>query len=339
MRAVHATVLVVALVLLAPITGAEERSLLISGIFADPSVVGPFVRYTTGDPAGTEYSATLLGWTLEGQWIKHRSPRQAFVLSADVTPVNAHSSDRIYVGGERVHELEYEASSYRIRGGLRLTPNERSTTDLLVVGLVERVDDLEDSAVTQFWDEPFVGVDLAHTYQVTSSNNPLDALVARFDGFSVTARVEAFSGRETWARVSLGQRSGAQFGKFHLRQSLLVLSGKSLNVVSRAVIGGSWDVLGEAALYGSRYAEFRVARGVLANAGADYELPRGWRVGVRGSYMNSDVDDVYGAAINASKIRKTFGFNMGVGFPLNRSGDSDPVVYLAVIAPLYANPR
>ncbi|HUP62488.1 MAG TPA: hypothetical protein VNA69_18940 [Thermoanaerobaculia bacterium] len=161
-------------------------------------------------------------------------------------------------------------------------------------------------------------------------------LVSSFDGLAVSARVEFFTGSEAWSRATVSQRAGRQLGKVHVRESLLVVTGKSLNVVNRFLAGGSWDALGESALYGYRYGEFRIARGVIANAGADYGLPRNWQVGVRGSYLRSDVADVFGVALNVSKTRATFGFNMGVGMPQSRNGESEPVFYLAVIAPLYA---
>lgn len=312
---------------------AEDRALLVSAIFADTSIVGPFVRYTTGDSEGTEYAFSLMGWTLDGQWIRHRSPRSAFILGAEATPMNAHHSDRVFVNGERVHDLEYDAASYRLRAGVRLTPNDRSTTDIFAVGLIEDISGLGDPATEEFWNEPFFGVDLTHTYKIISSDRPL---VSSFDGMSVSARVEAFTGSETWSRVTVTQRAGKQFGKVHLRESLSLMNGKSLNVVSRFIVGGSWDALGETALYGYRYGEFHVARGVIANAGADYALPRNWQVGIRASYLDSDVADLHGVALNVSKMRKTYGFNFGIGIPQKRGGESDPVVYLGVIAPLYA---
>src|SRR4029078_1370519 len=97
MRALPAASFSLALLLLASSVHAEKRTLLVSGIFADSSVVGPVARFITGDPASSEYTATLLGYTLEGEWVKHRSPRSAFVLAADITPINAHTSNRIYV--------------------------------------------------------------------------------------------------------------------------------------------------------------------------------------------------------------------------------------------------
>ncbi len=308
---------------------AEEKRLLVSGIFADSSIVGPLVRYTAGDPAGTEYAVGITGWIIDGQWIRHQTPSRALIVSADITPFNAHFSDHIYVDGERARDLEYEDASYRLRAGLRLKANERSTTDIQLVGLVEQLDEIDNPAVEAFWDQPFFGVDVAHTYQLFRSENPLLSI---FDGLAISARAEVLTGEETWSRFSVSERAARQFGKVHLRQSIVVMSGKSLNVVNRFVVAGSWDALGENAIYGFRFGEFRIARGVIANAGGDYTLPRNWRAGVRASYLRSDVDDTYGAALNVAKQFGTVGANMGVGVPR----DGDPIVYLSVIAPLYA---
>lgn len=312
---------------------AEEKSLLVSGIFADSSIVGPVLRYTTGDSAKTEYAISLLGWTLDGEMVKHRSPRQAFLLSADITPMNAHSSDRIYFRGERAHELEYEASSFRVRTGLRLTPTERSTTDLRVAALVERVSELDDPPVVDFWEGPFVGLDVTHTWKLMRSETPL---ISSFEGVMISAHGEVYTGQETWSRLSVSQRAGWRFGKVQLRESVHGMTGSSLNVVNRFIVGGSWDVLGENAIYGTRFGEFRIARGFIASAGADYALPHNWTAGVRASYLSSDVVNTRGFALNATKVRRTYGINVGIGFPKDIGGDSDPIFFLGVIAPLYA---
>ncbi|HJQ36244.1 MAG TPA: hypothetical protein VKB93_03805 [Thermoanaerobaculia bacterium] len=309
--------------------GAQDRALLVSGVFADSSIVGPAVRFSTKDSKGGEWLLTLLGSSLDAQFVKHRSARRAWIVSADSTPVNAHLSNRIYVEGERAHELEYEAASHRLRAGMRFTPNDSSTTDIQFVGLLEEITDIEDATVRNFWEGPFYGIDASHTYKKFSSESPL---VAAFTGFLVNVRAELFGGPETWSRLTVSQRSGVQVGTIHLRQSVLVMGSRNLNVVSRSLVGGSWDVLGENALYGHRYGEYRVARGVVANAGADYGLPRNWRAGIRASYLNSDIADEYGSAVNVSKIWRTFGVNFGVGFAESR----DPVVYFALVAPLYA---
>lgn len=335
MRKTRVPVLLLIMSLLAAAAelGAQDRALLVSGVFADSSIVGPAVRFSTSDPKGSEWLLTLLGSSFDAQFVKHRSPRHAWVFSADATPFNAHLSNRMYVEGKRAHELEYEAASHRLQAGIRFTPNESSTTDIQLVGLLEQITDIEDTAIRNFWEGPFFGIDVSHTYKRFSSESPL---IAAFTGFSVNVRAELFGGPETWSRLTVSQRSGVQVGNVHLRQSVLVMGSRNLNVVSRALVGGSWDVLSETALYGHRYGEYRVARGVVANAGADYLLPRNWRVGLRASYLNSDVADVYGSAVNVSKVWKTFGFNFGIGMPQTRSGEADPVVFLALVAPLYA---
>ena len=326
-------------VLLASLTAfplfALDGKLLVAGVFADSSIAGPALRFTNDDGKGNKWMVGLTGRVIEGEWQKPMSGTRFLVLGAELQPFNAHNSDRQFVNGERVDELEYEGSAYRVRGGLRFMPNPRSTTDVFLVGLVEDADEAPQPGVRQFWDKPYYGVDLSHTFNITRGERPL---VSSWDGFAIVARVEAYTGDETWSRVSLAERGAKQFGKIHLRQSVMGMNGKSLNVVSRFQVGGGWDVLGDTAMYGFKYGEYRIARGVLANAGADYVLPRDWRIGVRASYLHSDVDKTYGASLNATKIWKTFGFNFGVGAAEERGGDSEPVVYFGLIAPLYYKP-
>lgn len=311
----------------------DYRTLLVSGVFADSSIAGPLLRYSTGDVNSDHLSVMLIGGTLDAQWVKGRGGRDGWLVSADITPFNAHLSDHIYVDGKRAREHEYEAGSYRIRTGMRFAPSDASTTDIQLVGFMERVSDIDDARVRDFWEGPFLGIDLAHNYRRVSAEN---LLTGSMTGFVASARLEAFAGSEAWSRASVSVRGGQQKGRVHLRQSLLVIGGKEFNIVNRVLVGGSWDLLGEHAVYGHRYGEFRVARAVLANGGVDYALPRNWRIGARASYLRSDVANVYGAALNASKVWKTFGFNFGVGIPRKREGNEDAVVYIAVIAPLFA---
>ena len=314
---------------------AIEGKLLVSGIFADSSIAGPALRFTSDDGKGNKYAFGLTGRVIDGEWVRKQSGRRSLVLGAELTPFNAHNSDRQFVNGERVHELEYDSSAYRVRGGFRFTHDARSTTDVFLVGLMENADEAPDPAVRAFWDKPFYGIDASHTFIITESERPL---VSSWDGFAITGRAEVFTGEETWSRWSFSERGAKQFGKIHLRQSVTSMTGKSLDVVSRFQVGGSWDVLGDTAMYGFKYGEYRVKRAILANAGADYVLPRDWRVGVRATYLNSDVDNTYGASLNVTKIWKTFGFNFGAGKAQDRGGDTEPVLYFGLIAPLYYKP-
>jgi hypothetical protein len=62
--------------------------------------------------------------------------------------------------------------------------------------------------------------------------------------------------------------------------------GTHLDTVNAFLPGGSWDIIGPAAVYGTRYAEFRVNKGAVLGAGADYAIGA-WELGVRGSVIRA----------------------------------------------------
>lgn len=306
---------------------AEEKRLLVSSAFGDPSLVAPVVRYDVDRGDGTTYAVGLSGWTIDGEWNRRLSESRALRFTADATPLNAHNSNLIYTNGTRDEALEYENAAYRVRGGMRFTPGARSTTDVLLVALYEDVSNLP-LAVAQRWSSPYAGVEVAHTYSIMNAREPL---IGAFDGIELAAHGEVFAGDESWTRVSLVERAGKNVGRFHLRQSLAVMNGSALDIVNRFVVGGSWDALGGTAVYGLRYGELRVERAIIASGGADIRLPRQWRAGIRGSWIDADNGSTHGHAINVSKIWKTIGANFGVG----RSADDDVTFYGALIVPLY----
>ena len=307
------------------------ETLVVSGVFADSSVAAPYLQFlSTG--ARDETRLGISGWTVEGSWVRRLSNGRSFLLSADATPFNAHSSDYIYINGERAPELEYENASYRLRTGLRFQHDVRSRTDVQVAVLTEVLGNDVDPALAAYWDAPFAGLDVAYAWSERSNEKPL---VSAWDGLEFGIRGEAYAGEETFGRITATEAAAMTRGRFHLRQSLALMSGHSLNTVSRFLAGGSWDALGTAALYGFRYAELRVEHAAVANGGVDYLLPRNWRAGVRTSCMVSDVEDVCGHALNASTTWRTVGVNFGVGF----SPDRDPAAYVAVVAPLYRRVR
>lgn len=305
--------------------GAEPQKLLVASVFVDPSIAAPVVRYSVDRGDGTSYALGLSGWTVDGEWTRRLSDSRALRFTADATPLNAHNSDRIYVNGRRAPELEYDNASYRARGGLRWTHSPRSTTDVLLVGLYESVD-------LARWDHPYAGVELAHTYSI---RNASESLISSFDGIEVTGRAELFAGNESWSRLSVIESAGRSFGRVHLRQSVALLQGSSLDTVNRFLAGGSWDALGGTAIYGLRYGELRLERAVIASGGADVRIGGNWRAGVRGSYVDGDTEATYGHALNVATTWKTIGVNLGVGIPEKRDGEGDPIVYAALIVPLY----
>src|SRR5687768_14091701 len=120
----------------------EPTSLLVSSVFADSSVVAPVAWYRHTDPDGSGYRVGLSGWTIEGQWNKRRSPVHSLLLAAELTPMNAHNSNRAYEDGERREDLDYEHASYRVGGGVGFHLGDNTRLDVLMVGLYESVDGL-----------------------------------------------------------------------------------------------------------------------------------------------------------------------------------------------------
>ena len=326
------TLVAALLILLSDITpAAAGETIVVAGAFVDSSVAAPYLQLRT-ERGRDEYRFGISGWTIEGSWVRKLSPSRALLFSADATPFNAHSSEYIYVDGERASNLEYENASYRIKGGLRLTHDARSHTDVQLVALSEQLGEEVDPSLARQWNEPYAGVDVAYAYSHRTNENPL---VSAWDGLELGLRGEAYSGQETWSRFTATEAAARTRGRLHFRQSITLMAGDSLTIVNRFLVGGSWDALGPTALYGLRYAEYRVDRALVASGGIDYLLPRHWRVGLRASCMRSNVENLCGQAINASTTWKTVGVNMGVGL----SPDHDPTLYVAVVAPLYRRVR
>ena len=316
-----------ALIALTLPAAAADKRLLVSSAFGDSSMVAPYVRYLVDREDGTSYAIGISGWTIDGEWTRRLSAARAWRIAVDATPRNAHNSDYIYAAGERVPELEYDNALYRARAGMRFTPLRNHATEVSLVALQESVEGVS-STLAERWDDPYAGVEVVHTYSIRDASTPL---IAAFDGIEVSGRVEAFAGKENWSRVSVLETAGRSFGRVHLRQSLALLHGSSLDLVSRHVVGGSWDSLGGTAVYGMRYGELRLRSGAIVSGGGDVRVAGNWRVGIRGSYVESDEVSTYGHALNASTTWKTIGANFGVGFP----EDGDPMVYAALIVPLY----
>ena len=309
-----------------------DSKLLVSSLLIDSSIAAPVLQYRVEKTNGDGYAIGLSGWTVGGEWRRAWSPSTALLLSADLTPLHAHSSNRIYVDGRREKDLEYDDASYRVKGGVRFVPTAYSTTDLQLVVLKESISGASDPALADFWKRPYAGAEIAHTVSFLSSPHPL---VSVPEGIEVTARGEAFSGKRSWSRLSLAERGGKQIGRLHLRQAVMAMSGSRLNTVSRFLVGGSWDTLGPSAFYGSRYAEYRLQHGVTGSVGGDLSLGRNWRAGLRASYLNGDAVRAFGTALNASTTWRTVGLNMGIGRARQEHGRNHTTVYAAIIAPLY----
>ncbi len=309
-----------------------DSKLLVSSLLVDSSIAAPVVQFRVDNSDGDGYVLSLSGWTLGGELRRRRSPSSSWLLSADLTPLHAHSSNRIYVDGRRAKDLEYDDASYRVKHGLRFSSTPHSVTDLQIVILKESIGGLSDPDLLAFWKRPYAGVEIAHTRSYRTSSHPL---VAASEGIEVTARGEAFVGEKIWSRFSIAESGGRQSGRLHLRQAVTVMTGRRLNRVSRFLVGGSWDTLGPGGFYGSRYAEYRVQRGVSASVGGDWSIVGNWRAGLRASYLNGDAVNAFGTALNASTTWKTIGVNLGIGSARQEHGRRHATFYAAIVAPLY----
>lgn len=306
-------------------------SLLVTGVYADSSIIAPVAWYRHDDQNGRAYRVGVSGWTMEGEWTGRRSPMHSLLFAADATPMNAHNSDRTYEEGERTEELDYENASYRIRGGVRLHAGENTDFDVLVVGLYESVSGLP-AHVMKRWERPYAGMEVAYTFRDVRDEQPL---IASIDGIELSVRGEGFLGEDNWTRITVSQQWGTSIGRFHLRQGSSAVFGTADDFVNRSLIGGSWDALSGRAVYGLRQGELRTSHAIVGNFGADVRVARTWYVGARiGGVIGEDL--ILGYALNVSGTWRTFGLSGGVGLAETTGfRKATPEVYAALIIPLY----
>ena len=310
---------------------AKPTALLVTGVYADPSIVAPVAWYRHDDQNGRAYRVGVSGWTLEGEWTARRSPAYSLLFAADATPMNAHNSDRTYDEGERTKELDYENASYRIRGGLRLHAGESTDFEVLLVGLYESVDGLP-AHVMERWENPYAGIEVAYTYRNVRDEQPL---IASIDGLELTMRGEGFVGETSWTRINVSQQWGNSVGRFHLRQGSFAVLGTHDDFVNRSLIGGSWDALGGRAVHGLRHGEIRTSHALGGHFGADVQVARTWYVGARASVAVAE-DIIQGYALNVSGTWRTFGFSGGVAIAESTGyRKAVPELYGALIIPLH----
>ncbi len=121
-----------------------------------------------------------------------------------------------------------------------------------------------------------------------------------------------------WSRTTLLQSAGAAAGRLHFRQTLGLMYGTSLDTVSAFLVGGSWDTIGPAALYGTRYAEFRLDKGAALNVGADYAIGA-WELGVRGGVLRAPHVHASGRMLQVARRAHGVYYAAGVGTSRGRT--------------------
>jgi hypothetical protein len=287
------SILVVLLVLFAATARADSR-LFTSALLVEPGQAAPSIHLRNIAANGKTWDLGIDGWTVSGSMERPLDRGHKFFAAVQLTPYNAHSSRRIYADGARARELEFDSASYTVRGGLRFRHNDRASTEVSALAGYE-VNDFDA------WSSPYAGVLVSPRYRRLTSSDPFTGSIT---GIDVTALGELYAGDRTWSRATLTETWGRPLGRLHLRQSAALFTGSNLDQVSSFLVGGSWDVLGPTAIYGRRYAEFRVTRGLVANIGADYPLTPRWNLGARVSAFRApglDADDeTFGAALQTT---------------------------------------
>lgn len=302
---------IAALAVAAPVR-ADTRVWLASLNYESAQLVVPVVVVRSTDDRGHEWNAWVSGWTLGADWSVAPTPRRRWRVEARVTPVNAQSSDYIYVDGRRDPAAAFRAASLDAAAGVEIAHASHWTGRYRGLILYEHVRGAPVAGIQSFWDRPFAGAETVHSYSRVRSETRLGS---RWDGLKAEASAQIYTGGHTWSRLRASAGAGRRAGPLFLSGRAAAVSGQSLNTVSAFLLGGSWDVAVPDLLAGYRYAEFRVERAGTLRAGADLRIHDAWEVGVRGAFLKAPGLTRRGAAVQVMTIWKGAVVDAGVAIP------------------------
>jgi hypothetical protein len=314
--------------LAAPLRGAQMR-LGTAFVLVEPGQAAPVLELRSVAANGNVWALGINGWTLAADIERPVEKGRRAFASLSATPYDAHSSRRVYQDGVRARDLEFDAASYLLRGGLRLRESERATTEIAAVAGREVAGDGAPSSLREAWRSPFAGVTWTQRYRRVTADDPF---AARIHGIDLGLLAEVYGGRRMWSRVTLSETAGRPAGAFHLRQSAMLFAGSGIDRVNAFSIGGSWDVLGPSAVYGTHYAEYRPSRGVVVNGGADYRIAPSWELGARISAFGAPSIARYGSALQTTIHFRGMRLTAGAAKPFGGSGANHPIAYAVLSA-------
>lgn len=308
---IRSCVAVCAALLVSGVPASGQKALVANLLYEGPTLVAPAALLVSSEPHGRAWRVGLTGWTVSGEWSRGVSPARTVLLSGGLTPRNAHGSDRFYRNGERIPDLAYHNATAWIAGGVRLQPSRRWISEIRLIGQYERVDGLAEAALER-WRRPFVGLDLAQTYESIQAEDPLRS---HLEGVRVQGRVQAFAGTTAWGQALASADAGHALGPLLLRGYASYLMGHRLDTVSRFLVGGSWDSPGVHTLYGHPYAAFRLDRGALVRGGVDLPLGGDWLLGLRAAHLHSPGATHSGGMLRLGTSVSGVGAYGGIAFP------------------------
>ncbi len=169
------------------------------------------------------------------------------------------------------------------------------------------------------WRFPYQGPELRLTYERVRSD---DLYRARWDGTKLSLRSRALLGEVPWASADFTVGIGRKVGRWFTLAAMSASAVTTSNLVSRTLVGGSWDELGPSALFGHPYGEFRVMRSAVGMGRLDLQLYRDWEIGARVSGLASDEGYHYGSAFSTSVVLRGFLLCAGAAMPDVRFRDT-----------------
>ena len=323
--------IIAALAVAAP-ARADTRLWFASLNFETTTLVVPAIGVRSTDDRGHEWNAWLTGWTVGADWSVARTPRRRWRVVARVTPVNAHSSNYIYVDGQRDLAASFSAASIDAAAGAEVVHSPRWTGHYRGLFLYDRIRGVP-ARLREAWNHPFAGIATVQRYSRVRSETRFGS---RWEGWKAEAAAEIYSGGHTWSRLRASAGGGHRRGPVFLSAGAAAISGQSLDTVSAFLIGGSWNLAVPDLLVGYRYAEFRVNRAATAAGGVDLRLRGALEVGVRGAVMKAPGLAARGAALQITTLWNGALFEAGVARPYTPGGQGPrrPVLFATVTAAL-----
>ncbi|MFL6248446.1 MAG: hypothetical protein ACJ74H_20655 [Thermoanaerobaculia bacterium] len=270
---------------------AAQTDTIVAGVVGDSSVVAPVVSWNRMQANGGNVSIALQGWTISSEMKRRR-----VIASLAITPLNAYAGDRA--------EPEFEASSIEATFGRADAIGERWLSDIRAVALYDRI---EGANAT------YAGLRTRQTWRRIVAEDPL---LMTFEGFEVSALAEVLAG----SRVKIDQRLSRRWGRVRAGESVTAFYGRSLERGHEFLIG----------MWGYRYAELRLDRGVAANIDASYPVTPKFAIGAHVGALRSRDLDARGVALDMTASWKAIGIRFGAA---RADGDDrDVVFYGSVLA-------
>jgi len=277
---------------------ADDVRVLTAAVLYETGLAAPSIELRSVAADGSLWRGGINGWSLSLGRERLLNHDRRIIFDVTATPYDAHSSKRIYRDGVRRRDLEFDDAALTARAALRFRQSEHASIEPGVVVGKEIISNDAPAALRDAWRSPYAGISVIQRIRFITAEDPF---TNRIDGIDVAATGEAYHGNRTWTRAMVSENAGASFGRIHLRQSLAAYRGSSLDTVSAFLIGGSWDLLGSTAVYGRRYAEFRVNRGINGNVGVDFAVTRSFELGLRGSAFRSGSTHTTGTMLQATQ--------------------------------------